>query len=682
MNPNRFLRWLFVLVLAEIGRVALAAPRLPVEDFARDPAVSQMRLSPDGQYEAFLYDYKGHSTLCCGPVGTKNITRFDIGTAVDESRPKDVASFEWISDRRLVLTTTVWGDWYGMLAVNRDCTKDQGISGLETLPPGVLPPQFREKEYLWALHVIHSFEDADENILMLDEHGTSGLQRRFPDVVRIGTFTGTPTTVVKNPGDVTSWGVDHDGHVRLGTTSLGGLKFGLIYRDHDNDPWRKLKPPPDLREPRVLRFDRDGRHLFVSALSPEMRLALFRLELGDELKSELVLSDPEYDVFSENLTLAPRIDGISLHRTVFSEKKNALVGVWYLRDAPRVQWLDKDFMAYQRVVDRAMPNTVNLYINHSRDEKRFLFFCFSDRSPGTYCLLDVEKHSFNSLASRMPHINPAQMAQMLAIRYQARDGLVIHGYLTLPVGYPPKQLPLIVMPHGGPWVRDVWGFDPLVQFLANRGYAVLQMDYRGSPGYGQEFFEKGKKEVGAAIQDDIEDATRWAVASGLADPARIAILGGSYGGYSVLFALGHNPELYKCGVSIAGVTDWLSIFQRTEDSEYKFARQYWIENIGDPKTDEAFLKSISPVYFADKIMAPVLLIQGKEDRTVPPKQARAMIAALEKAGRKPESLFLAEEGHGLRSLKTRLKAFKAIEAFLEQHLGAGVPPREPEKSAP
>ena len=158
MNPNRFLRWLFVLVLAEIGRVALAAPRLPVEDFARDPAVSQMRLSPDGQYEAFLYDYKGHSTLCCGPVGTKNITRFDIGTAVDESRPKDVASFEWISDSRLVLTTTVWGDWYGMLAVNRDCTMYQGISGQEKLRPGHHPVLLSEKDFLSKIKPVIFFE--------------------------------------------------------------------------------------------------------------------------------------------------------------------------------------------------------------------------------------------------------------------------------------------------------------------------------------------------------------------------------------------------------------------------------------------------------------------------------------------------------------------------------------------
>jgi dipeptidyl aminopeptidase/acylaminoacyl peptidase len=321
-----------------------------------------------------------------------------------------------------------------------------------------------------------------------------------------------------------------------------------------------------------------------------------------------------------------------------------------------------------------MPDTVNLYVDHSRDEKRVLYFCFSDRDPGTYVLLDAEQRWIHPVAKRIPQIVPSQMAQVYGISYAARDGLPIHGYLTVPAGYPAKHLPLIVMPHGGPAVRDIWGFDPLVQFIANRGYAVLQMNYRGSPGYGQQFYNKGLRQVGRAIQDDIEDATKWAVAQGIADPERIAIVGGSYGGYSVLFALGHNPGLYKCGVSIAGVTDWMRIYHNMDDPVYKYARPYWVQHIGSPQTDAAFLKSISPVNFADKITAPLLIIQGTQDHNVPPEQAHAMISALEAAGHKPESLFISDDGHYMISAKARREGFQAIEAFLEAHLGAGVPP--------
>jgi len=301
-----------------------------------------------------------------------------------------------------------------------------------------------------------------------------------------------------------------------------------------------------------------------------------------------------------------------------------------------------------------------------------LWFTYSDQNPGEYYLADTEKHTFNLVARRMSWIKPPQMAPMLTVKYQARDGLLIHGFLTVPVGHERKNLPLVVMPHGGPWVRDVWGYDPLVQLLANRGYAVLQMNYRGSPGYGEELYANARRQIGRQIQDDIEDATRWAIKAGVADAQRIAIFGGSYGGYSALFALGHNPELYRCGISFAGVTDWPAIYSNSDATEYKESRRYWRDQIGDPDTDGEFLKEISPVNFADRIGAPVLLIQGREDHRVPPDQARRMIAALEKVGRKPESLFVAGVGHSLGREKNRIEIFKSITAFLEKQLGPGV----------
>jgi len=242
------------------------------------------------------------------------------------------------------------------------------------------------------------------------------------------------------------------------------------------------------------------------------------------------------------------------------------------------------------------------------------------------------------------------------------------------VGHEPKKLPLVVLVHGGPWVRDTWGFDPLVQLLANRGYAVLQVNYRGSPGYGEELFRKARRQIGREIQDDIEDATRWALAAGVADPEHIAIMGPSYGGYSALFALGHNPELYRCGISLFGVTDWPAIFDgRRNDPDYKQALKHWRREIGDPERDRGMLEAISPVNFAGKITAPVLLVQGRDDHTVPQDQARRMVAALDQVGRKPESLFLSNMGHNYGNEKQRTEIFRAVVAFLEKNLGPGVP---------
>jgi len=206
--------------------------------------------------------------------------------------------------------------------------------------------------------------------------------------------------------------------------------------------------------------------------------------------------------------------------------------------------------------------------------------------------------------------------------------------------------------------------------LANRGYAVLQMNYRGSGGYGSVFRRLGRKEIGGKIQDDIEDATRWAIAKRIADPKRIAIVGANYGGYSALYALGKNPDLYCCGISIAGVTDWYGLYKEI-DPEFDLARRYWRKNIGDPEEDEAKLRAISPINFADKITAPVLIIHGANDRIVPPRQARRMISMLEKAGHPPESVMIPDEGHGFMHEEGRLQEYKAIEAFLAKHLGAG-----------
>jgi dipeptidyl aminopeptidase/acylaminoacyl peptidase len=682
MNPNRLLRQLVIFVYSGAGVLALAAPRLPLEDFVHDLDVSQLQLSPDGSHESFVHYYKGIPTLCCEPVGTTDAIQFDLGMihALNKGTSRAVGNYGWISDDRLMLTTTAWDSWYGTLAANHDNTMVHSISGLETLSASRGQPlNINESDFLWAYQWIHHFDDPERNVLMLDLHNATGDSRRFPDVVRVNTLTGATTTVAKNPGDVLSWGVDHDGHVRIG---MVGSKHEAIYRENENTPWRKLELPDNLTGSQVLVFDHDDQHVFVTAESPEHRVALAWLELGDKPASKLVLSDPEYDVIPEAGAMIPTFDRIPLARPVYSAKKNALVGITYLREGPRVQWFDKGFATFQQKIDQKMPNTVNLYVDHSRDEKRALFLCYSDRDPGTYCLVDLEKKSVVSLGSRMPQIKPDEMAQMFPIHYAARDGLNIHGYLTVPVGYKPKQLPLIVMPHGGPRVRDIWGFDPMVQFLANRGYAVLQMNYRGSPGYGREFFEKGMKQFGAAIQDDIEDAARWAVAKGIADPERLAILGSDYGGYSVMFALGHNPGLYKCGVSIAGVTDWPGIYQKMNDDVYKFAQQTWRENLGDPMTDEAMLKSISPVNFSDRITAPLLLIQGRQDYAVPFEQANAMVSAMETAGHRPESLFLEDDGHGLTAVRARREAYKAIESFLEKNLGAGLPPRDPENAAP
>ncbi len=275
------------------------------------------------------------------------------------------------------------------------------------------------------------------------------------------------------------------------------------------------------------------------------------------------------------------------------------------------------------------------------------------------------------LGRRMPWIKPDLLATMYPLKCQARDGLPLHGYLTLPAGGGRKNLPLVMLVHGGPWVRDVWGFDPLVQFLANRGYAVLQINYRGSTGYGLEFAAKGKEQVGGAIQDDITDAVRWAIQQGIADPGRIAIMGASYGGYSVLFALAKTPELYRCGIDIAGVTDWPDLLEKhNQEGEFKIAYAYWEKRLGEIRSEKVHqrLTEVSPMSFAGQIKAPLLIVHGKEDQVVPLTQTKRLVALMKNQGHAPETLYFSELGHAIPHDKQGIEFLRKLETFLTTNL--------------
>lgn len=646
--------------------VAPAIERLPIEDFASPPATARARLSPDGQRLSFLREINGQSIFHIIDLSDGKISRLDLGdAALVNDLPKEVGSYSWIGNERLLITTTVQDSLYGVIAVNWNGNKGKAIGGYEDGRINVGRGKF------FAREVVHRYFDKDHNILMLDRHsdGGGGSPNR-PDIVRVNTMTGTRKTMLKNPGEVARYGLDRDGVARLGILSHGELS-GAVYRPDEKSPWQTIMPL-QRRDGQMhpLGLDPTGGLIYVSDLTAEKRRGVFTMDPATGRLSDPLMSDPKYDIIPERMS--PAIDGLSLAGPIHSDATETLLGIRYYTEAPRVKWFDPDYMKYQAAVDKALPHTVNLLVNQTLDGKKLLWLAFSDQDPGSYHLLDLKAKTFKPLGARMPWIKPDQMAPTHSIQYEARDGLTIHGYLTVPQGHQPKGLPLVVKPHGGPWVRDAWGFDPLVQLLANRGYAVLQMNYRGSTGYGDELYREAKKQIGGKIQDDIEDAARWAIAAGVADPQRIAILGMSYGGYSALFALGHNPGLYRCGVSMAGVTDWPALYEDSDVAENKMAKKYWRDQVGDPKDDLDRLRAISPVNFANRITAPVLIIQGKQDQRVPQNQAKRMIAALEKEGRPPESLILGGVGHNFGQQRHRVQIFQSVVDFLEKHLGPGV----------
>jgi dipeptidyl aminopeptidase/acylaminoacyl peptidase len=645
-----------------IGLVAFsisahAAGLIPVEDFARPPTCSEVQLSPDGEYVAFRSQHEEVPTLFFAGLEKMKKQPIALGDYHNTPIPLEAGRFRWITDRRVILTATIYGRYLAkILTIDRDAKKCVALLVNEN------------EDATYSDEVLHAFQDG--SLLMLDRKDASGSGLRlYPDVVRVNSYTARYRTEVSNPGNVLQWFADGEGRVRLAMTDIEG-PADILIRSDETKNWRPLpviEGLPEYASP--LGFVAGGRQVVFSGLSKEKRRAIFCVDVEKMTPAEVLFENPDYDVGPYQG--APEIEGQESSCVVFSPGMKRVLAIRYIDEVPKVKWLDEGYSRMQELVDASLSSTINIIQGVSTDERKMLVFAFSDCDPGTYYLFDSTKNDLTGLLKTRVWIKPEGMAAMHPIKYPARDGVDIHGYITVPVGQEPHNLPLVVMPHGGPWVRDIWGFDPLVQMLASRGYAVLQMNYRGSPGYGQAFLRKGRREVGGAIQQDIEDATRWAIEKKIADPKRIAIVGSSYGGYSALYALGKSPALYRCGISICGVTDWFSLFGNLADPEYKFAREHWVNEIGDPEKDKDKLKAISPLYFASSITAQVLIIQGKEDRIVPPKQAKMMIAALEKAGNKPESLFIEDEGHGFHTEKGLLAEYKVIEAFLAKHLGTG-----------
>jgi dipeptidyl aminopeptidase/acylaminoacyl peptidase len=469
-----------------------------------------------------------------------------------------------------------------------------------------------------------------------------------------------------NPGKVIAWLPDGRGVIRVAVEWDRGLSR-TIYREGENDPWHVL-PGMDYAKRRVglLGVSADGATLYLSLISPTGHWGVYTYDLAKERLGSLILSHDRFDVLP--LGSAVGQDGYSVEKIVFAPKSREVLGVQYVTDLPRVVWFDPQLAAVQDALDHGLPNRVNTIVSMSDDLKKLVVFSWSAKDPGTYYLFDLDKKALEPLFPVMPWIKPEQMAEVYPISYKSRDGLVIHGYLTVPPGKEPKHLPLVVYPHGGPFGRNSWAFDHDAQFLASRGYAVLQMNYRGSPGFGEAFFRSGYRQMGRGMQDDITDGTRWAIAQGFADPGRIAIMGWSFGGYSVLMGVTREPDLYRCGIDLAGVTDWSAQLKYDLEVSEKLWKEDLVEKFGDPDKDAAELADTSPVSHLDRLRVPLLLAYSKDDQTVPYEQVRLLTSALDKANKPYEFMSTFNEGHGFYTHKRRLELYQRIDKFLAQHM--------------
>ena len=588
--------------------------------------MSGFQNSPDGTKLAFMQPWEDRMNVHVREIGSDEITR------VTHSTERDIAGYFWVGDDRLVYINDQGGDEnWKIYAVNADNTDDK-----------VLTP-FDEVQ----ARFVDDLEDDSDHVLV-------SLNRRDPrihDVFRLDVNTGDLELVAENPGNISAWMTDHDGRLRIATTT-DGVNESILYRETEDDAFQVIVTT-DFREtlsPLFFTFDNKG--LYVASNRSRDKTAIFEFDLPTATEGNLIFEHPDVDVFG----------------LMYSKKRKVLTGVRYTEAKTSYVFFDEDRKNLQKELEKRLADVEVRVSDFSKDETKVLVRTFTDKTRGKYFFYDRTTDEFLELADISPWLNEEYMSSMEPIEYTSRDGLTIHGYLTLPVGKRAKDLSVVINPHGGPWSRNYWGFNSEAQFLANRGYAVLQMNFRGSTGYGREFWESSFKEWGKAMQNDITDGVQWLIDDGIADPDRIAIYGGSYGGYATLAGVTFTPDLYACGVDYVGPSNIFTLLE-SFPPYWELYREMFFEMVGDPVDDKEMLEAVSPLFHVDNIKVPLLVAQGANDPRVKQAEADQIVAALEEKGIEYEYLLKEDEGHGFRNEENRFDFYRTMEKFLEKHIG-------------
>lgn len=597
-------------------------PEIPVETLFQTATISALEFSPDGTKILCLVPYQRRANLAVIDLqkGAKNL--------LSNFKDKEAVGPFWASNDRILFGVDDNGkEQYQIYAVNPDGSNNV-----------VLPFNTR-------VRLVRRLPEDPKNFLVYAGITFSD----WWDVAFMNLRTGILSSpIARAPGDVDYYVIDHKNVVRFAVVDDRQTRR-VLYRDANKTDWREIASHHvDAEGWEPIAFDGDNRTVYAWSNIGRKTRAVHRYDTGTKTLSDVVFGDETYDV-----------DDV-----IYDESRKKIVGLRYQADRLRFHWLDQEMAAIHARIEKSLPNTVHYPIQFSEDGTKIIFLSYSDRDPGVYYLYDRRRQQLSELAVALPKIDPEQMASQKPIRFQARDGLSLHGYLTLPVGRDPKNLPLIIHPHGGPFgVRDVWGYDPEVQFYANRGFAVLQVNYRGSGGYGDAFEAAGFKKWGLEMQDDLTDAVKWAVAQGVADPARVVISGASYGGYATMAGLVFTPDLYCAGINYVGVVDIDGVIPKAQPPD----RRYWyntrIGNLGNA-ADRKRIHDTSPVNFADRIRVPLLMAYGRNDPRVRVDQAYDIQSAMKKTGKPFELVIEDDEGHGFHTEEKRIAFYGRIDRFL------------------
>jgi dipeptidyl aminopeptidase/acylaminoacyl peptidase len=616
-------------------------PMLPVSAYGKLPMVSNVQLSPDGKRIAMLKNLNGNQVLM-----TYNLANGESQPILQSDNIKITLNwYVWGNDDVLLISTgSLSKEGATKYTTTRlykyDLSSDKELSLL-------IKPKISHKEKVVQIqdNIISLMPSEPDKVLMAInfEHWSK------PSLYEVNIRTKQRSRVKRYKTYIDNWFADQQGKPRItykvDDTEISYKLFNT-QGELERDLWSYEVFEQDVVH--VLGFDADPNILFIRALH-QGKYAVFKVDLTDqELNRELVYADANYDV-----------DG----SLIYSPKTGAVVGLSHEGDEDNKIYWDKEYLAFKQSLNKALPDSDNTIISMSKDQNKYVLYSSSVQRPGDYLLGNRKNKKLEFLASLYPEINATNYAAKTLVKYQARDGLQIEGYLTTPLNAPKDaKLPAIILPHGGPMARDYAGFDYWSQLFANRGYLVFQPNFRGSSGYGYDFEMASVKGWGLAMQDDLQDATHWLIKQGLVDANKVCIAGASYGGYAALMAAVKHSDTFKCAASFAGVTDLEQILR---DANGFSNKKIVHKQIGK---DSEQLEATSPVNFANKINIPILLIHGTDDQIVPVKHSQVMTAALTKQNKQVNYIEIKHANHWLSNQAHRIQTLEAMADFFAKHL--------------
>ncbi len=605
---------------------------IPLEDFFRNSERTGYQLSPDARHISYLAPWHDRLNLFVRPIDRPDAEAVRLTAETERS----LAGYMWADNERLIFSKDTAGDEnYQLYGVRLDGSDLRAYTAFEGVRSGI----------------IDDLEEQPDFILIC-------MNRRNPEVFdpyRLNLATGELTLLAENPGNYQGWMTDHDGKLRAAVAIVDGVNTQLLYRDTEEEPFRPVLTTNFKDVVSFMEFTPDNREVYAATNLGRDKTVLVRMDPATCEELEVLYEDDRYDV-----------ESIS-----YSRKRKKLLSVYCTgHKEPVRHYFDEEERQLRKRIGEHFPGRRFGMADSDKAEEHYLVYVGGDRTRGAYWLYDATTDQATHMADLAPWLDEAEMNEMLPVDYTTRDGLHIEAYLTLPDGLSldeARNLPVVVNPHGGPWARDTWGFSSEVQFLANRGYAVFQMNYRGSTGYGRRFLEASYKQWGLRMQDDITDGVEWLIGQGIADPGRIAIYGGSYGGYATLAGLCFTPELYACGIDYVGVSN-LFTFMQTIPPYWRPMLEMMYEQVGNPETDREQLAATSPALHAENIRVPLLIAQGANDPRVNKAESDQMVEALRQRGITVEYMVKDNEGHGFHNQENRFDFYRAVEKFLQAHL--------------